>query len=138
MVIIGGGTIGAEIGLELSLLKKKNVTIVEMINELAVQGNMLYKIGLRHKMNEAETLQVMLEAGCQEITETNVRVKDKDERERVLPADAVIIATGVRADRKTAESFYGITPETYMIGDCEKPRKIQEATMEGYTVAATL
>ena len=138
VVIIGGGTIGAEIGLELSLLKKKNVTIVEMINELAVQGNMLYKIGLRHKMNEAETLQVMLEAGCQEITETNVRVKDKDERERVLPADAVIIATGVRADRKTAESFYGITPETYMIGDCEKPRKIQEATMEGYTVAATL
>lgn len=138
VVIIGGGTIGAEIGLELSLLKKKNVTIVEMINELAVQGNMLYKIGLRHKMNEAKTLQVMLEAGCQEITETNVRVKDKDGIERVLPADTVIIATGVRADRKTAESFYGITPETYMIGDCEKPRKIQEATMEGYTIAATL
>lgn len=35
-------------------------------------------------------------------------------------------------------SFYGITPQTYMIGDCEKPRKIQEATMEGYTIASTL
>lgn len=138
VVIIGGGTIGAEIGLELSLLKKKNVTIVEMINELAVQGNMLYKIGLRHKMDEAETLHIMLKAGCQEITPDSVRVKDKDGKEVILPADTVIIATGVRADKKTAESFYGITPQTYMIGDCEKPRKIQEATLEGYTIAAAL
>lgn len=138
VVVIGGGTIGAEIGLELSLLKKKNVTIVEMIDELAVQGNMLYKIGLRHKMEEAKTLHVMLEAGCQEITADSVRVKDKEGREVILPVDTVIIATGVRADKKTAESFYGITPQTYMIGDCEKPRKIQEATMEGYTIASTL
>lgn len=138
VVIIGGGTIGAEIGLELSLLKEKNVTIVEMISELAVQGNMLYKIGLRHKMDEAKTLHVMLEANCQEITSEGVRVKDKEGREVLLPADTVIIATGVRADKKTAESFYGIVPQTYMIGDCEKPRKIQEATLEGYTVAAGL
>lgn len=138
VVIIGGGTIGAEIGLELSLLKEKNVTIVEMINELAVQGNMLYKIGLRHKMNEAKTLHVMLETGCQEITPEGVRVKTKEGQEVFLPADTVIISTGVRADKKTAESFYGIVPQTYLIGDCEKPRKIQEATMEGYTIASTL
>lgn len=138
VVIIGGGTIGAEIGLELSLLKEKNVTIVEMINELAVQGNMLYKIGLRHKMNEAKTLQVMLEASCQEITPEGVRVKNKEGREVFLQADTVIIATGVRADKKTAESFCGIVPQTYLIGDCEKPRKIQEATMEGYTITSTL
>lgn len=138
VVIIGGGTIGAEIGLELSLLKKKNVTIVEMTHELAVQGNMLYKIGLRHKMNEARTLHVMLEAGCQEITPHGVHVRAKEGKEVFLPADTVIIATGVHADRRTAESFYGIVPQTYLIGDCEKPRKIQEATMEGYTVAAAL
>lgn len=138
VVIVGGGTIGAEIGLELSLLKEKNVTIVEMTDQLAVQGNMLYKIGLRHKMDEAKTLQVMLEAGCQEITPEGVRVKTKEGNEVFFSADTVIIATGVRADKKTAESFYGIVPQTYLIGDCEKPRKIQEATMEGYTIASTL
>ncbi len=138
VVIIGGGTIGAEIGLELSLLKEKNVTIIEMLNELAVQGNMLYKIGLRHKMGEAESLHVMLEAGCRKITEEGVYVRDKKGVEIFLPADTVIIAAGVRADRALAESFYGIVPQTYMIGDCEKPRKIQEATMEGYTIAAAI
>lgn len=138
VVIIGGGTIGAEIGLELSLLKKKNVTIVEMTDELAAQGNMLYKIGLRHKMDEAEELRVMLQTNCQEITPAGVFVKDREGKEIMLSAATVIIAAGVRADKRTAESFYGITPETYMIGDCEKPRKIQEATMEGYTIAAGL
>lgn len=138
VVIIGGGTIGAEIGLELSLLKKKNVTVVEMTDELAAQGNMLYKIGLRHKMDEAERLRVMLQTNCQEITPAGVSVKEREGKEIMLSADTVIIAAGVRADKRTAESFYGITPETYMIGDCEKPRKIQEATMEGYTIAAGL
>lgn len=138
VVIIGGGTIGAEIGLELSLLKEKNVTIVEMASELAAQGNMLYKIALRHKMDEAKTLHVMIETGCQEITAEGVKVKTKEGEEVFLPADTVIIATGVRANKAVAESFYGIVPQTYMVGDCEKPRKIQEATLEGYTIASTL
>ena len=109
-----------------------------MASELAAQGNMLYKIALRHKMEQAKTLHVMMETGCQEITEEGVRVKTKDGEEVFLPADTVIISTGVRANKAVAESFYGIVPQTYMIGDCEKPRKIQEATLEGYTVASTL
>lgn len=138
VVIIGGGTIGAEIGLELSLLKGKNVTIVEMTSELAAQGNMLYKIALRQKMAEAKTLNVMLEAGCQEICEDYVVVRNHEGKQVTVHANTVIIATGVRANKAHAESFYGIVPQTYMIGDCEKPRKIQEATLEGYTIASTL
>lgn len=138
VVVIGGGTIGAEIGLELALLKGKKVTVVEMTDTIAAQGNMLYKIALRHKMEEAKSLSVMLEAKCQEILSGCVRVIDKEGKEVTLPADTVIIAAGVRANRKIAESFYGIVPMTYMIGDCEKPRKIQEATLEGYTIASEL
>ena len=138
VVIIGGGTIGVEIGMELALLKEKNVTVVEMTGEYAAQGNMLYKIALRHKIEQAKTLNIMLETGCQEIISNGVHVKTKDGEEIFLPADTVIVATGVRANKIIAESFYGIVPQTYMIGDCEKPRKIQEATMEGYTIASAL
>lgn len=46
IVVIGGGSIGSEIALELALIKGKNVTIVEMGKEIAPQGNMLYKIAL--------------------------------------------------------------------------------------------
>ncbi len=138
VVIIGGGTIGAEIGLELSMLEHKNVTIVEMAGELAAQGNMLYKIALRQKMEQCTTLTTLLKTSCLSVDENGVKVRLEDGTEQVLPANTVIVSTGVRADRAQVESFYGIVPETYTVGDCEKPRKIQEATMEGYCVAANL
>jgi len=138
VVIIGGGTIGAEIGLELSLLQQKNVTIIELAEEIAAQGNMLYKIALCQRMQQASTLNTMLKTTCQEIKEDVVVVKTSDGEEKFIKADTVIIATGLKPNKSVAESFYGIVPETFMIGDCIKPRKIMEAVMEGYTIAYNL
>jgi len=138
VVIIGGGTIGAEIGLELASLKEKQVTIVELSGELATQGNMLYKIALRQKMEQTSTLKVMLETSCQEIKEDGVIIKTKDGEEKFIKAETVIIAAGLKANKSIADSFYGIVPQTFTIGDCNSPRKIMEATFEGYTIASNL
>ncbi|MFY9493981.1 MAG: FAD-dependent oxidoreductase [Limnochordia bacterium] len=138
VVIIGGGTIGAEIGLELAELHGKNVTIVELTDTIAAQGNMLYRIALRQKMEAVPTLRWLLETSCQEIRADGVVVADKDGEIEFINADTVILATGVAAKRELAESFYGITPDTFTIGDCEKPRKIMEAVFEGYTIAARI
>lgn len=138
VVIIGGGTIGAEIGLELAELKNKNVTIVERGNEIASQGNMLYKIALRQKMDVLTNLNNLLNTLCLRINESNVIVKDNSGNEQVLPADTVIIATGVKSNRETADSFYNICADTYEIGDCIRPRKIMEATFEGYSIATVI
>lgn len=138
VVIIGGGTIGAEIGLELAELHGKNVTIVELTDTIAAQGNMLYRIALRQKMEAVPTLRWLLETSCQEIRADGVVVADKDGEIEFITADTVILATGVAAKRELAESFYGITPDTFTIGDCEKPRKIMEAVFEGYTIAARI
>ncbi len=137
-VVIGGGTIGAEIALELAELKKKKVTIIELTDTIAAQGNMLYKIALRQKMEKTAGLKVMLNTGCQEILADGVLVKAKDGQEQFIKADTVIIATGVRANKAAADEFYGIVPETFIVGDCKKPRKIMEATMEGYIIASNL
>jgi 2,4-dienoyl-CoA reductase-like NADH-dependent reductase (Old Yellow Enzyme family)/thioredoxin reductase len=138
VVIIGGGTIGAEIGLELAVFDQKNVSIVEMSGEIASQGNMLYKIGLRQHMDAAANLTVYTKMSCMEISDNGVVVKDKDSKIKVLPADTVIIATGVKAKKEDAEKFYGITPDTYTIGDCEKARIIKDATFEGCSIALTI
>lgn len=135
IVIIGGGTIGAEIALEEALIHHKNVTIIEMGKELAPQGNMLYKIALRQKMEMAETLSVRLESTCQEIKKDAVILRDKDGNETEIKADTVIVCTGLRAKTDVAEQFYGITPDVVMIGDCVKPRKIMEAVFEGHSFA---
>ncbi|MFZ7132568.1 MAG: FAD-dependent oxidoreductase [Eubacteriales bacterium] len=138
VVIIGGGSIGVEIGLELAELKKKNVTVVELSRDIAVQGNMLYKIALRQKIEQADTLNILLETGCQEIQDEGVIIKMRDGEEKFIKADTVIIATGLKPNKAVADSFYGIVPETCIIGDCKKPRKIMEATLEGYSIASNL
>lgn len=138
VVIIGGGSIGCELGLELALLKGHHVSIVEFGPELAAQGNMLYRIALRQKMDQAKTLVRLTETVCKEITDEGVFVSDKEGRESFIKADTVILATGLKANREVAEAFYGITPDTVMIGDCEKPRKVMEATLEGCSIALNL
>lgn len=138
IIIIGGGTIGAEIALEQSLIHGNDVTVIEMGKEIAPQGNMLYKIGLKQKIKEAETLNIMLESGCQKINDHSVIVKDKLGNINELLADHVIICTGLRSKTELAEQFYGITPDVAMIGDCIKPRKIMEAIFEGHAIAINL
>lgn len=138
IVIIGGGTIGAEIGLEQALIHKKDVTIIEMGKELAPQGNMLYKIALNQKIKQADTLNVKLESTCQEINDDKVIIRDNKNQSYELSVDTVIVCTGVRSRSSIAEEFYGITPEVAEIGDCMKPRKIMEAVFEGQAIALNL
>ncbi len=138
IVIIGGGAIGAELGLELAELKGRNVTIVELTNKIAAQGNLLYRIALRQKMDATPALSCLMETTCKIITPEGVNVLSKDGAERLIKADTVIVATGVAPNRALAESFLGITPDTFLIGDCDKPRKIMEAEFEGHTIASHL
>ncbi len=138
IVVIGGGTVGAEIALEQSFIHNNNVTIVEMGKELTPQGNMLYKIGLRQTMEQCKSLTTVLECGCQEIKKNTVVLKEKDGNEREIKADYVIVCTGLHPNSELAESFYGICPNIAMIGDCVKPRKIMESTLEGHSIAMNI
>lgn len=137
IAILGGGTIGAEIGLELSEKEHKHVTVVEMGDKVAAQGNMLYKIALQQKIDACDTLDIKLNTACQTIDGNTMTVKDS-EGEHTLKFDHLVVSTGVRPKDSLAESFYGIAPETNMIGDCVRPRKIMDAIFEGHTVAMSL
>ena len=138
IVVIGGGTVGAEIALEQALVRGCKVTIVEAGSQLAAQGNMLYKIGLRQTMEQCESLDVMLNATCLEIKTSSVVVRSEGGIIKQIPADCVVVCTGLHSRSDLAKSFYGITPNTVMIGDCVRPRRIQEATFEGHAFARNI
>ena len=138
IVIIGGGSIGAELGLELAELHGRNVSIVEMTSEIAAQGNLLYRIALRQKMDAVPNLVKFMEHSCVNITEGGVELVNKSGEQISLKADHVIIATGVRNNLKEVESFYGLVTDTFTIGDCNSPRKIMEAIYEGHTIACNI
>ena len=76
IVILGGGSIGCEIGLELAE-QGKNVSILELTDTLAANANSLYREALRQKFLQYENLHSLLKCGCSRIEEDVVVYKDE-------------------------------------------------------------
>ena len=132
VVIIGGGTIGAEMELGLAEKEGKEVYCIEMGNAVAAKGNLLYRISMNQHIRRNENLHMLLNTSCKEIRDHKVLVENKDGQTEI-ECDNVVIAIGVRSNRDLANSFYGITPHTVLVGDCDNVRQIMEATLAGYT-----
>ena len=132
IVIVGGGTIGSEMALGLSEVDGKEVYCVEMTDKIAGKGNLLYQISLNQHIRRTKNLHILTNTACKEIKDHVVVVENKD-GVKEIECDNVILAIGVRGNRDLANSFYGITPNTVTIGDCDSVRQIMEATFAGYT-----
>ena len=138
IVIIGGGAIGCELGIEL-VNRGNQVTIIEEQEALAKKSNWLYRQGLYNYLKDTKEIPtVKLETTVKEIKKDGVLIIDKNNNEESLEADHIIIAVGMKPKTDLAFSFYGITPETGMAGDCVRAAQVLEATNEAYFLAANL
>lgn len=135
VAIVGAGSIGTEIGLELATFGDHEVTMVDIANRWAPQGNKLYREALRQKIEEQPSLRFRLESACLRIGSDHIVVGDNAGNETSIPVDDVVISVGLRSKRDQARKFYGITPETVMVGDVNSPRIIQDAVYEAYSYA---
>ena len=135
VVVVGAGSIGTEIGLELARLHAKHVTLVEMGGTYAPQGNSLYREGLRQKLTDTPNLAFRFGSRCARIDERAVLVVDEHGVEELVRADTVVVSVGMRARAEQAQAYYGIIPEVVMVGDCVRPRIIMDAVFEGHTYA---
>lgn len=125
IAIIGGGTIGSELGLELAE-RGNSVYLIEITDTLNAQGTMLYRIALRQHMEKCETLHAFTEARCIEVKENGIVVIHGGE-EKFISAEHIILAAGMKPKREEAQSFFGITHDTYLIGDNNRVSNVKEA-----------
>jgi len=130
VVIIGGGTIGCELAIDIAE-DGKNAVVVEMSGELNRTANRLYKIALAERMKELPTIKTLTNTQCLAIENSAVKVASNNRTEKI-EADNVIIAAGLSPLSELANSFFGITPETYVIGDCKKVGIVKNATEDAY------
>jgi 2,4-dienoyl-CoA reductase (NADPH2) len=70
------------------------------------------------------------------IESTGVRII-KNGQESLLPADTVVIATGVKPNRELAEQLKQLRGkiQNIVVGDCKEPRNIIDAIEEGRMAA---
>lgn len=135
--IIGGGQIGIEFTVDL-LEKGKKVTVVEMGNTIASQGHILYKAGLRRKLNEyKDQLTILTNTKCLRFDDEGVIVEINN-KETVIPCDDAILAVGMRPNKQEAFELYGIADETMMFGDCDHLGQVVSATNDAYFIAANI
>jgi len=137
LVVIGGGFIGCEEGVDLAK-KGHDVTILEMIDELAVNCGRMHRIALLHEIETSPRIHPAMGMRCTRITEEGVYALDKENNEVFYPCDNVIMASGMRSRTAEADSLRGLAPETYVIGDANKAQKIMNGTRDAYDAVVAL
>jgi 2,4-dienoyl-CoA reductase-like NADH-dependent reductase (Old Yellow Enzyme family)/thioredoxin reductase len=137
VVVIGGGAIGSEAALEMAE-NGRDVTVVEMTDTLCAKENWLYRIALRQHIEKCPNFHGMMESRVIEVREDGVMVEDKDGQQTFVKADHVLMAVGMKSKKDVAFQFYGITPNTTMIGDCRRVGHVLDCTNDAYFVAANI
>lgn len=136
VVIIGAGPSGCELALSL-LREGHEVTLLEVTDRIAAAGNLLYRGALGEQFAQYDSLAIRTRVSTESIEADGVVIRplgqgaENGEKEKI-PADSVVMCVGLIPRRELAESFAGLVYDARMIGDCVRPRRINEATHEGY------
>ena len=133
VVIIGGGLVGAETGIHLLELGK-NVTLVEMTGKVAADCAGAHRAACMKRLAPAR---ILTHAKCVRVNPDSVVVEENG-AQRTIPADTVILAAGMRALTDEAFALGRNVVDLMVIGDAEKPGKIQDATRTGFFSAMNL
>lgn len=136
IAVIGGGLVGCETALYLSMYLGKNVTLVEMAGAIAQEEYSIPRQALVEHMNEHVTYYCGVR--CNGITEEGIAVSDSYGNSALLPADTVVLAAGMRARSAQAEEFRGISKFFEPTGDCLLAKNVRTATRSAYDAASRL
>lgn len=129
VVVAGGGLVGCETALFLFELGKE-VTIVEMLPELAGDLVMVPREALMRRLGET-SVTVVVSAKIVEFTKDGVIVERRGQREAIEGMDTIVIAMGVIPVNDLAESVEEKIREIHVIGDAKQPGKALEAIAAG-------
>jgi len=130
VVILGGGLVGCESAVHLAQ-KGKDVTLVEMMKDVAVDANVRQRPILLDLFGK---LQVKVKTRMKgvKITDKGLVCIDETGKEHLFEADTVVCSVGQHALGEVVNNLLDAAPEVVQVGDCVKPQKVTEALYRGY------
>jgi 2,4-dienoyl-CoA reductase-like NADH-dependent reductase (Old Yellow Enzyme family)/thioredoxin reductase len=134
VVIIGGGLVGCEEGLNLAH-NGRDVTILEMLDKAAPEAPYLHWLGLMKELEKCTKLETSTRVTG--ITDAGV-VAVNEKGEQLYEADTVLLAVGLKPRTELVESLRFTAPDFIVIGDCQQPATVMEAIHMGYLSALNL
>lgn len=138
IVIIGGGMVGCELGIELAK-KGKKVTIVEALDTIVPNEPAINQMAI-NKLLAKYNVEIRTGNPVIEIRKGEIEMVDRLGRRTVLEADTVILAVGrkARVDEKLLEVAKEVAKDVFIIADAKEPRKIIDAVREGFWTAINI
>jgi len=130
VVILGGGLVGCESAVHLAQ-QGKEVTLVEMMEDIAVEANVRQRPILLDMLAELH-VKVKTRTKGVRITDQGLVCTDDSGNETLFEADTVVVSVGQRALREAVTGLLDAAPEVVQVGDCVKPQKVTEALYRGY------
>jgi len=137
IVVVGGGLVGCEAAIFLGS-RGKLVTIVEMLDEIATDANRIHRDSMMEALEDPKlSIAVMTGVKCREISAIGVIATGKNGIEKLIPAEAVVYAVGMKARSGLAMELAKAkgVKRYFAIGDCQKPTRIKDAVHHGYYAA---
>ena len=127
--VLGGGLSGCECGVYLAK-EGHDVTIIEMRDDVALDANPRHRPALMRELAKHTTVRTGLRAS--EVSENGLVCTDKDGNEVFIGADTILLASGMKARTDAGDALRGTAPNVQVIGDCDRPMNIRNATFRAY------
>lgn len=132
VLVIGGGLIGMETS-EYLAAKGKNITVVEVLPEVAGDMELLAK-NLMMKRLKNLTITILTDSTVSAFTPDGVEIKTPDGLQKFDHFDTVVIAAGTKRYDPLSKPLQDQNYQVHVIGDAKEPRNCFEAILEGFEV----
>jgi 2,4-dienoyl-CoA reductase-like NADH-dependent reductase (Old Yellow Enzyme family)/thioredoxin reductase len=126
VVVIGGGIVGCETALHIAETAKKNIAVVEMLDDILVDQELTHQMVLKERL-QAAGVKIHTGLRLKQVVDTGIVCDDKEGVAHDIPADSVVSCSGLKGRIDLAESLKSLVAETYVIGDCAGGVKIYDA-----------
>lgn len=136
ITIIGGGLVGAELGLYLAR-RGHEVSIVELLQDICVDAEPSVQAYMKEALEEAG-VRIYTSAKVKEASPDRITVVRDNSAGTELPPGSLILAAGFEPNQAIHEAVEQACTERgiplYRVGDCVKPRNLYWAIQEGARV----
>lgn len=128
VIVAGGGCSGAQTA-EFLAVRGHDVTIVEMLGEIARDSAAGDRDLLIKRLHE-RGVSILTETKIMSIDKGKVVVENPDGTQE-LEADTVVLCLGAKSNDNISDDLRSIVSEVFVVGDASEPRKVTEALVEG-------
>lgn len=130
IVVLGGGLAGCEAAVHFAR-QGKNVNIVEMRDELAIDANIRHRPLLLQEIEKCN-IKVYLNHKGISVEENGLYCETANNEKVLVENDTLVVAIGQISNSEIITELYDCAPTVKMIGDCLKVSNITSAIYQGH------